>query len=151
MRLLIVGLTALGMLTVIVGGATADDPKPTGKKLTSEQQAKLKERDRLDAEARKLQAAGQLDEAVAAAQKKLVIEREVLGPVHADIAVSLATLGFFAEQKEDFVAARGYRQESLSLRERLHGKDHWQTTDARLELQTLRDSRKTEANRSTTT
>src|SRR5262245_66339794 len=69
-----------GVLLAAVCLATlhADEPKPSPP-LTPEQQARLKEADRLGEEAQKLWQQGQRAEAVAAWEKKLAIEREVLG------------------------------------------------------------------------
>jgi hypothetical protein len=58
-------------------------------------QDKLKERDRLAAEAVKLHDQGKVAEAVALWQKKLTIERDVLGQFHED---TIASLKWLAEQ-----------------------------------------------------
>src|SRR5262245_16177626 len=60
--------------------------QPMAKPLTAKQKARLKERDRLAAEARNLGQTGKLPEMVAAWEKKLAIEREVFGDVHAEVA-----------------------------------------------------------------
>src|SRR5262249_8842014 len=98
---------------------------------------KLKERDRLNMEARKLAEAGKPDQMVEAWEKKLALERAVFGDVHEEVAASLAELGRMHEFREDFDAARQARKETLALRTKLHGEKDWRVTDARLELQDL--------------
>src|SRR5262249_21895851 len=88
------GLFLTGLLLALVGaatlaGQTATTPPPP---LTAEQQARLKDRDRYAAEAKKRWEAGQHAEAVAAWEKKLALEREVLGPRHPEVADSLKQL-----------------------------------------------------------
>src|SRR5262245_26567393 len=124
-------LGILILMLAVAGRARADKP------LTEEHKAKLKERDRLDAEATKLGEAGKLDEMVAVWEKKLALERAVFGDVHEEVAASLAELGAMHEYCEDFDAARKARKEVLTLRTKLHGKQDWRVTDARLELQDL--------------
>jgi tetratricopeptide (TPR) repeat protein len=110
---------------------------PPSKPLTAEQRAKLKERDRLEAEVKKLYAAGKLAEAIAAVEKGLAIEREVFGPVHQDVADSLGWLTGLHEQREDFESARKARKEVVDIATRLYGRENWRATDARLALANL--------------
>ena len=91
-------------------------------------------RDRLWAEAQRLRAQGQLDEAITAAEKMLAIERAALGAEHPEVAVSLEWLAKVYIERADFAAARKARQEVLALRGKLHGMKPWQVTDARLAL-----------------
>jgi CHAT domain-containing protein/tetratricopeptide (TPR) repeat protein len=125
-RILIVCLA--GWLAAAAG---AESPAP----LTQERQEKFKERDRFQKEAEKLQAEGKLPEAIAAAEKMLAIERELLGSVHPDVAMSLEFLADLHEAREVFPAARKARQEVLAIQTKLRGAQHWQVTDARLALQ----------------
>ena len=123
-------LLTAALLAVVPSVSWQAEPKP----LTAEQKDKLKERDRWEAEVKKLQAAGKLDAAVAAAENMLAIERDVFGSVHNEVVNSLMILGTLHERREDFAAARKVRAEALAAREKVHGKDHWKTTDARLAL-----------------
>ena len=69
---------------------------------------RLKERDRLGEQARKLQAEGKPDEAIKAAEAMLKIENgEVLGDVNDDVAGSLEWLGQLHKGREDWPGARG--------------------------------------------
>jgi tetratricopeptide (TPR) repeat protein/CHAT domain-containing protein len=52
----------------------------------------------------------------------------------ADFASMLEGWAKQLTSREDFAAARKVRQELLAIRTRLHGGQHWQTTDARLAL-----------------
>src|SRR5881394_3003085 len=72
---------------------------------------RLKEREQFQAQAEKLRAADKLAEAVAAAEKMLAIEREVLGRDHPDTVGSLDFLADLQEDRDDLAAARPYRQE----------------------------------------
>lgn len=99
-----------------------------------EPQEQLKERDRLGTEAKQLKAKGQLAEALAAAVKKLAIERKVLGDAHEDVAGSLRLVGDIQEERDDLAAARTAWQESLAIEKKLHGDRHWRATNARAAL-----------------
>jgi CHAT domain-containing protein/Tfp pilus assembly protein PilF len=100
--------------------------------LTPAQRERLKGRDRLKQEARSLSSAGHLNEAVAATEKVLAIERDVFGSQHPDVAGTLSRLADLQEQREHFDAARQARKETLAIRMQLHGAGHWETIDARL-------------------
>jgi CHAT domain-containing protein/tetratricopeptide (TPR) repeat protein len=108
-------------------------PRP----LTPQQRERLKERDRLFSEAEKLNQAGKLLEALAVFEKKLAIEREVFGDVHAVVADSLAMLARGCEARQDFAAARKALQEVVAIRAQLLGARDWRVTDARLTLADL--------------
>ncbi len=106
-------------------------PKPA---VMKEQREKLKERDQLKEEIKKLRASGKLAEAIATAQKIVAIERQVLGNVQDDLADSLALLADLQEEQEDFPGARKVREEVLAIRSKLHGNEHWRVGDARRAL-----------------
>ncbi len=98
------------------------------------QQRKLRlaERDRLMGEVKTLRDAGKLDEAVAAVEKALAIDREVLGNLHDNVATGLDWLGWLQERRQNFPAAFQARREQLSLYRKLYGDQHWWTIDVRL-------------------
>jgi CHAT domain-containing protein len=108
--------------------------EPAQSSLSPQQQQKLKERNRLVAEANRLQEQGKLAEAIGAAQKMLAIERRLFGDVSNDVAESLEWLAGMYQQRDDFAAATAMRRELLAIRAKLHGEKHWKTTDARLAL-----------------
>jgi hypothetical protein len=85
--------------------AVAGDP-PAPPRLSSEQQQRLKERDRHAEEMQQLRAQGKVVEAQAAAAQMLAIEREVLGPVHEDVAASLDQIANLSLEQEEFAKAR---------------------------------------------
>ena len=126
-------LCLVACLAAAAAGAEPPEPKPAP--LSKEQQDKLKERDRLDTEARKLRSEGKLPEAIAAAEKMLALERQLFGDVHPKVAGSLQFLAVVHEAREDFAAARKARQEVLAIQTKLLGARHWQVTDARLALE----------------
>jgi CHAT domain-containing protein/tetratricopeptide (TPR) repeat protein len=117
------------------GRTWTQEPKP--KPLTPAQQAKLKERDRRAAEAHALWGKGEQAAAIAAWQKKLAIEREVFGSLHAEVAASLQQLGWWHVQRKEYDAARPACREVLAIRTKLYGAKDWRVTDARLDLEDL--------------
>jgi tetratricopeptide (TPR) repeat protein/CHAT domain-containing protein len=117
------------------GAAGAQPPEPKPEPLTKEQQEKLKERDRLLQEANRLAGGDRVDEANALAEKALALTREVRGEQHPEALNLCQALAQNYEQQANFPAAKKYRQEILAVQTRLHGKDHWQVTDARLALE----------------
>jgi CHAT domain-containing protein len=127
-------LLALALAFAVEGRVGAIPP---AKPLTAVQQAQLKERDRYAAEAQKLRQAGQLGEAITAAEKRLAIERDVFGDGHEDVIGALEQLAELHEAREDFAAARKARQEVLTLRTKLHGDKDRLVTNARLALEYL--------------
>jgi CHAT domain-containing protein/tetratricopeptide (TPR) repeat protein len=118
-------------------GVRAEAPALKPAALTQEQQDKLKERDRYAKDAVRLRAEGKFSEAISAAEKVLVIDRQVLGNVHPKVAGSLEFLAELHEAREDFTAARKARQEALAIQTKLLGADHWQVTNARLALEAV--------------
>ncbi len=111
--------------------------EPMPKPLTAAQRERLKERDRLFSEAQKLERAGKLTDMMAALEKKLAIEREVFGDVHAVVADSLAMLARGYEARQDFPTARKALQEVVLIHVKLQGEKAWRVTDARLALADL--------------
>src|SRR5258708_4710387 len=123
-------------LPALMSRVVADEPKMRPP-LTAAQQARLKERDRYAAEAEKLWMAGKQAEAVAAWERKIAIEREVLGKTHEEVAKSLEQLASLQERREDLPLARKTRLEVVEIRTQLHGETDWQVTNARLALANL--------------
>jgi tetratricopeptide (TPR) repeat protein/CHAT domain-containing protein len=162
-RLLFVALTlpvACVCLATVEAGLHTEEPKASQARDTpaapepgpalapSERQQRLRERDRLWAEAPKLRAAGKLAEAIAATEKVLAIEHGVFGAGHKETTGTLAYLAELHEGRGDFATARQARQEVLTIRRKLDGAEHWRVADARLALEDLeRRSRMTPAQR----
>ena len=94
-----------------------------------------KEVDQLAKEAIASRDAGKLPEAIAAVQKVLAIQREVVGNDHQDVLNTLAFLADIFEQQADFASALRAREQVLAMREKLSGNGNWQTTDMRLMLE----------------
>jgi tetratricopeptide (TPR) repeat protein/CHAT domain-containing protein len=120
---------------LMAGAAGAEPPPPKPAPLTKEQQDKLKERDRLLQEANRLFGDKQVDEANALAEKALSVTREVRGEQHPEALGLCQSLARTYEQQANFPAAKKHRQQVLATLTQLHGKDHWQVTDARLALE----------------
>jgi CHAT domain-containing protein/tetratricopeptide (TPR) repeat protein len=119
----------------LVAGAAAEPPEPKSAPLTKEQQDKLKERNRFFDDANKFSQQGRQQEAIAAAEKGIAIEREVFGAVQT--LSWLLWLCVSYEEREDFPAARKAREEVLAIQTKLLGADHWLVTDTRLALKAV--------------
>jgi CHAT domain-containing protein/Tfp pilus assembly protein PilF len=122
-------------LGLLLGLAVPSFAQQPAKALTTAQQAQLKERDRFSRESSGLEKEGKLTQAIAAAERMLVLERAVFGDVHPDVVGSLKRLARMHERLEDFGAAHKERREVLTLQTKLVGANAWQVTDARLDLQ----------------
>jgi len=96
------------------------------------QQEQLEERDRLVKQVEELRQAGTFDEAVAAAERVLELERRSGGEKTAGVADALSRVAELHELRGDWPGALARRREALVVRERVDGKDHWRTADARL-------------------
>src|SRR5262249_45900584 len=125
-----------GLVCCLTALAAAPPPKPSGlPELSAKERAKkLEERDRLGQQVQRLWVAGKRPEALAAARKKLTLERQLFGPTHAEVVSSLQMLATLHELSEDFAAANKARQEVLAIQTKRFGAKHWQVTDARGEL-----------------
>src|SRR5271165_5466529 len=117
---LLMGLGAMGAQAP--GGPPAPRQEP------------VPERDRLIRQAEELRQAGRFDEAVAAAERALELERRAGGEASPREAEALARLAELHELRGDWVRAVGRRKEALAIRVQVDGKEHWRTADARLAL-----------------
>jgi tetratricopeptide (TPR) repeat protein len=123
------------LLWVSALAAQAAAPPP---ELTKGQKGKLAQRDRLVQSLPDLVQKRHNDKAVETAERIAALAKEVLGETDARVIASLQRLAGWREALGQFVRAIRVRKEVLRLQERRLGKDHWQTTDARLDLQDSR-------------
>jgi CHAT domain-containing protein/Tfp pilus assembly protein PilF len=93
--------------------------------------AQLQERENLAAQVGELRRAGKPDEALAAAERSLELERRAGGEMSAGVADALSRLAELHELAGAWGRAVQRRKEALTVRERADGKDHWRTADAR--------------------
>jgi CHAT domain-containing protein len=131
----------MAVAVVVLISALAHLPKfatASSQEVSQETKAALKERDRLSDQAQKLRAAGKTAEAIAAAEKKLAIERKVLPADHEDIVNSLNWLAELRIDQGDWAAAKAARKEVLETLRRRYGAAHWKVTDARLALEEVK-------------
>ena len=131
-RLMSVASLWVGMLlflSPVSGGAQAPGAPQTGK---PEQQ--IQERNKLAKQVEELRQAGRFDEAVAVAERTLDLERRAGEGNQARVAEALSRLAELHELRGDWPGAVTRRREALAVRERMDGKDHWRTADARLAL-----------------
>ena len=129
-----VGLV-IGLLLGAGENAYGDPPSEApDRKLTPEQQEKLKTRDQLGKTANQADSEGKLAEARTAVEKKLAIERDVFGHPHINTVNSLAWLTDLCLRDEDYPSARDYGRQTLVACTHIHGDSHWKTTDSRLAI-----------------
>jgi CHAT domain-containing protein len=82
--------------------------------------------------------AGRMDEALAAVQKALALERAVFGRVEAASLGWLSSQARLQEQREQFAGALEARRELWLRQNQEHGPDDWRTIEARLDLEDCR-------------
>src|SRR5205814_8475153 len=107
---------------------------PKSNELKKEQQERLKESYHLVEDFSKLRAEGKVPEAIAACEKILAVKRDVLGPIHPEVASWLQQLAELHLQCEDFTAARKARAQLVDITTKVFGDKHWRTVDARVAL-----------------
>jgi tetratricopeptide (TPR) repeat protein len=112
-------------------------PAPASKLSEVEKARRLAEGDRYAREAIRLAQAGKIAEAIAAFEKNLAIEREVLGELHEDVVGALQFLAQVHEALADWAAARKALTEVLAIRERQPDRKDWRIGDARRALTDL--------------
>jgi CHAT domain-containing protein len=128
----------LGGLLVLALIALAAQAAPPPAELTGEQKGKLAQRDRLVKSLAELLQKRQYERATEAAERIAALEKEVLGETDGRVVASLQRLARWRELLGQFVKALRLRKEVLRLQQKRLGKDHWETTDARLALQDSR-------------
>jgi CHAT domain-containing protein len=117
---------------LVMAGSLNAAPQPPGPpKLTEQQQQRLAERDRLQLRASGLVLHGKYDEARAAADKVVAIDREVFGPRQGQLAQALLFRAGIYADTEDFATARRDALEALALQQQAHPEAHWRIADAR--------------------
>ncbi len=67
---------------------------------------------------------GRYAEAIPLAERVLAIRKEVLGPDHPDVAVTLNSLALLYQNTSDYSQAESLFRRSLSIDEKVFGKDH---------------------------
>jgi CHAT domain-containing protein/Tfp pilus assembly protein PilF len=127
----LLALCLAGSLVAAAPGAEPPEPKP----LTKEQQEKLKERDRLYQEVDRLLGNKQVEEGMALAEKALALTRQLRGEHHPEALILCQALAGLYEKQENLPAAKKHRQQVLAIQTKLHGRGHWEVTDARLALE----------------
>src|SRR5262245_53086923 len=125
-------LASPGLSVILLLGARAGEVQAPGPVPSPGQQERLPERDRLVRQVDELRRAGKLDEAVAAAERALELERRAAGPVQPSVAEALSRLAGLHELRGDWDRALARHREALAVRGRVDGRDHWRTADARL-------------------
>jgi tetratricopeptide (TPR) repeat protein/CHAT domain-containing protein len=115
----------------------AADAEALKAEAAAERRKRLEERDRLLAQARKEEDAGDMAACVAALARAADIGRQVLGPAHEKVGDTLDRLAWFYEVTEDFAAARKARAEAVAIWSKVYGKDDWRVVSARFRLQDI--------------
>jgi CHAT domain-containing protein/tetratricopeptide (TPR) repeat protein len=122
-------MRGVGLALLLAGAAWAAAPPA---RLTPAQAEKLEQRDRLWAEAQRLDKAGSRVEARAALRRVLALEREVLGRAHPAVARTLAAQFRLAEAQGDWKGAVAAIRERAGVFARLYGERDFRAVEARL-------------------
>ena len=128
------GLVLMLLVGTPIVAAQAPGASPPRQQPPAPQQSQRLEQDRLARQVEELRRAGRFDEAVAVAERTLELERRTGEAMGGQVAEALARLAELHELRGDWNRAMGRRREALAVRERVDGKDHWRTADARLAL-----------------
>jgi hypothetical protein len=102
--------------------------------LTPEQTARLQERNKVWGEAARAWRAGEAKKAIAALEKVLAVNADVLGPWHGVTATTALDLANMHQAIADWPGEAKYRAMVLEAQRRLNGNGHWKAIDARLAL-----------------
>jgi CHAT domain-containing protein/Tfp pilus assembly protein PilF len=129
---------------LLVSESRSQDPSKV-KPLTVQQQERLLERDQLDKDSQKARAAGKLAEAIAALEKGLAIEREVLGESDVVPYRSMQSLARLCAVNGDFEAARRWVKDSQQIQSRVQPPLEWTLSDAPRTLATIEQFSKLDA------
>jgi CHAT domain-containing protein/tetratricopeptide (TPR) repeat protein len=135
--LIVTYLTAMTSLRAVDAPEPAQSPGGGQPAEKAKRERQVAERDRYARHVAMLRRAGKRDEAIAAAEAKLAIEREMLGSIHEDVAGSLELLADMRAEQENFAAAKSALQEVLTIYSKLFGPEHWRVASARLALANL--------------
>ena len=131
-RLMSVASLGIGMLlflSPVSGGA-----QTPGAAQIEKPEQQIQKRNKLAKQVEELRQAGKFDEAVPVAERVLELERGAGAKTSAEVAEALSRLAELHELRGDWGRALARRKEALAVRERVDGKDHWRTADARLML-----------------
>jgi CHAT domain-containing protein/tetratricopeptide (TPR) repeat protein len=123
---------APGLVVVLVLGASAAIAQAPASPPAAPQQ--LQERDKLVKQIDELRQAAKFDQAVTVAERLMELERRTGNSTSPGVADALSRLAALAELRGGWPEAIARRKEALAIRERVDGKDHWRTADARLAL-----------------
>jgi tetratricopeptide (TPR) repeat protein len=130
-------------VSVVLGGAGAvliwqSRGAPPGSVAVPEKDPdRLVERNRLAEEARRLALDGKPADALAVIDRKLALERGVLGEDHADLGDSLMLRADMQRDQGDVAGARSTYGAAAASRAKQTGPDHWQAREARASLADL--------------
>jgi len=129
-------MVAAALVLLAIAGRGAP-PEP---KLTPDQLVLVKERDQAQAEMMANRKKGDFKAAVAPAKRVLAAERKLFGDAHADVMESWRIIARLNEAAGDNPAAAAAAEKHPETAVKLHGKDHWKTTDARLVVDDIRQT-----------
>jgi len=126
------GLVLMLLMGTPMVAAQAPGASPPRQQPPAAQPNRRAEQERLARQVEELRRAGRFDEAVAVAERALELERGTGEAMGGQVAEALARLAELHELRGGWVEAVGRRKEALAVRERVDGKGHWRTADARL-------------------
>lgn len=121
------------LLSIPVKGIAQQQPAT----YTTEQQAGLKEADRLNEQVLNLYQEGKYTTALPLAERALAIREKILGKLHPDVATSLNNLGLLYDAQGNYQQAELLYLRSLAIIEKLLGKEHRNVATSLNNLATL--------------
>jgi CHAT domain-containing protein/tetratricopeptide (TPR) repeat protein len=124
-------MLAAAMLGATAATWAAAPPAPWSK----EQKAKLAERDRLEKSLKGLVEAKKYDDLLATSRRIADLGCEVLGEADGEVIAAYGRLAYRQEALRRLADAVQTRRELLRMHEKRSGKDHWETTNARIALE----------------
>lgn len=105
--------------------------KPAGRQARD---AKIARRDQLWEQARSLAKDGKTEEALKAGEQVLSLNRQIHGESTREVGIVLQSLAYAYFSNSDTAKARQKAAELLTIKESLRGKEHYETIDARWQL-----------------
>ena len=115
-------LCTVTVVVILAGGV--QHGRAQSPPVTSSSQAALDEARRLNRAVAKLFGEGKFQEAIPAAERSLALREQVLGPMHADVAMSLNSLALLYDAQGAYGKAESLYLRALDIAEKVLGRMH---------------------------
>jgi CHAT domain-containing protein/tetratricopeptide (TPR) repeat protein len=131
---ILVALVGAIATPVLIWTLRAEEALEPGNPPDPERTARLEARNQFVEKAKALAAEGSFDGAIEAANRALVIQREIFGEMSEPVAAYLEQLAEWRLHQHQFDEAKSAYEQIVEIRRGLLGDRHWRVTDARLAL-----------------